>query len=301
VKCRGIFRLSRNRHLRSGTTLRNGFSLVELLIVIGIIAALISILMPMLARARRSALQVQCMNNLRQLGIGVYVYTAQWKGALPWDGYGEGDRPVRPVGYWDDPSLWFNAAPQCAGDQAYSTAQEIDAAGGAPLPHGGDRGILVCPMSNNAAPGPKDDLITNGYFMMWGWDTSAAPAKTPIQRKTFMCYGFNTQLDGGLEDRNVNHRVTIRITSIPDPASTALIVEKLMMPREFSPPFSSSVMQSEVSWREFSTRHDGGGSILFVDGHVAWFNRADVSSPPGAPFDYNQPGLLVWNPAGAAN
>ena len=51
-----------------------GFSLVELLVVLGIIVVLIAMLLPALRRAREDAVRVQCANNLRQIGIGLEIY-----------------------------------------------------------------------------------------------------------------------------------------------------------------------------------------------------------------------------------
>jgi prepilin-type N-terminal cleavage/methylation domain-containing protein/prepilin-type processing-associated H-X9-DG protein len=62
---------------------KTGFTLVELLVVIGIIAVLIAILLPALQRARESARQVQCMSNLRQVGYAFFMYTGENKGWFP--------------------------------------------------------------------------------------------------------------------------------------------------------------------------------------------------------------------------
>jgi prepilin-type N-terminal cleavage/methylation domain-containing protein/prepilin-type processing-associated H-X9-DG protein len=63
---------------------RHAFTLVELLVVIGIIALLISILLPTLNRAKEQANLVACASNLRQIGQLVQIYTAENHGYLPY-------------------------------------------------------------------------------------------------------------------------------------------------------------------------------------------------------------------------
>jgi prepilin-type N-terminal cleavage/methylation domain-containing protein len=62
---------------------QRGFTLVELLVVIGIIALLISILLPALQRARRHAQMTACLSNERQLLLAVFMYCQENKGFFP--------------------------------------------------------------------------------------------------------------------------------------------------------------------------------------------------------------------------
>jgi prepilin-type N-terminal cleavage/methylation domain-containing protein len=63
---------------------KGGFTLVELLVVIGIIALLISILIPVLGRARDQANRVACLSNIRQIGIAFRMYASENKDWCPW-------------------------------------------------------------------------------------------------------------------------------------------------------------------------------------------------------------------------
>src|SRR4051794_28238492 len=98
---------------RSG---RAGFTLVELLVVIGIIALLIAVLLPALNKARQAANQVDCQARLNQMGAALQIYLVQTKGVLP---YGYVPRPASVLtgepGTW-----WFFALSEVMNKNTYS-------------------------------------------------------------------------------------------------------------------------------------------------------------------------------------
>lgn len=118
------------------------FTLVELLVVIGIIAVLIAILLPALSRARESANTTACASNLRQTGLGMLSYLQQSRGMLP-RAYGNHITPTSNVG--PERYTWFTllvgtghlSAPQQEA-VTFTSNQNLDAASAG-------SSALVCP------------------------------------------------------------------------------------------------------------------------------------------------------------
>ena len=137
----------------SGVT--RGFTLVELLVVIGIIALLISILMPSLSRAREAANRTACLSNLRQIGMAFVMYANEHKGTFPraapmnW----AGPRP-------EDWIHWQDTGPVLRQLDESSLANYL----GKPV----NVGVLRCPSDdaiNHPRPGGSEPAYKYSYCM----------------------------------------------------------------------------------------------------------------------------------------
>jgi prepilin-type N-terminal cleavage/methylation domain-containing protein len=86
---------------------RRGFSLVEVLVVIAVIALLVGLLLPSLQYARASARRTHCMNNLRSAGLAVHEYQDTYKEMPPHNSYRRANDPPEELPVNDVPVWWY--------------------------------------------------------------------------------------------------------------------------------------------------------------------------------------------------
>ena len=146
------------------STLRRAFTLVELLVVIGIIAILAALLLPVLARARDKARATQCAANLRQWGLAMRLYADDNGDSLPRRGQG-----VQTLNLITRPDDWFNALPNYFHALSF---QQLVAANQKPA--AGDHNVFVCP-----------DAVDPGatYFLSYGMNMNLSTWNLPLPTK----------------------------------------------------------------------------------------------------------------------
>ena len=224
------------------------FTLIELLVVIAIIAILTAILFPVFARAREKSRQVGCLSNLRQMALGVSMYTQDYEG-YPLYSYPTGSNerwhtilqpyvrstrvlvcPSAPVGY-DFRNLAY-------GYNHQYLARTVDRGG----PGWATEAAIAVPASTVAIA----DAAGTG-----GWTPNPAPwAPSPATE----C------------DRLLNHGYTVDPPRLPAGSRWGTSC-RVSSPRPNYPgPGHTRV----------ADRHDLGANVAFCDGHAKWMRREQL-------------------------
>ncbi len=254
--------MSRNPHNRA-------FTLVELLVVIGIIALLISFLMPALSRVRDSAKAVQCASNLRQLHMGVLMYAGESKGFYP------------AAWHPDNLTVWAGTPSKmlCWSRWIFPYVNR-------------NRSVFICP-AQKASTAPWASIP---YPTFWR-DYEAGRVYAGVGGDSIQActYGYNAYLhDGAAPRRMPGYRGPLRLGTVRKSAICPMISDCFMVatPVDTGNPDVGPWGDEVNSWwynapaprhgRTAAGNKGGKANIVFVDGHVAAVpaDWNDLPQPP---------------------
>ena len=256
------------RHARTPA----GFTLVELLVVIGIIGVLISILLPVLGSARRQARTLQCASSLRQWGLANSAYLTEFKG-------------------WCVP---IKTARNSNGDPPlYGTLNYIPWYMNAHL-----RKTLMMPFPPKTRSGGAS-YTTTDWVSHWPLGLlcpEATVAQDLLAGRVTHSYGFNRESIGQpLSLANAfNAGLYVKITKVRRPSEKMQMIDGNWFYLE------GSAADTPADWRTrwdvwgerepvnnappiiVSYRHKQGANVLYYDGHVSWSRKQDIHTPDPA-------------------
>jgi prepilin-type processing-associated H-X9-DG protein len=269
---------------RTGTRRRAAaaFTLVELLVVIGIIAVLISMLLPALNRAREQARAAKCLSNLRQLAMATIGYCNYNKGSFPGQGAKGGGIA------W----IAWGATP---GENDPNNAGYID--NSALQPYLGSRGdalkeLMRCESDDvNSRPRQTEPEL---YRYSYSMNTALARPDRFRGEPFYNAVSLgNRALRIGMVRNSSNKIMFVEEDSktLDDGAWSPFIVNQTTTPPTFWNPATGGAMtqfdpnSTSSMANQLADRHErskakydpqGRGNIAFVDGHAEFFSRMDA-------------------------
>jgi prepilin-type N-terminal cleavage/methylation domain-containing protein/prepilin-type processing-associated H-X9-DG protein len=236
---------------------RSGFTLVELLVVIGIIVVLIAILLPVLNKAREQARTVHCQSNIRQILMAMFCYADDNRGVLP---IPQGNDLVS---YWG--VVLYNGQPgQLDYNQGHSKLLRYISRSPATVQE-----IFVCP--SDFEPRSTGNL---NVTLAGTWDGQVHP--DPTHQRNFS-YTFSERLMMRLRG--------VKLTQIVSSDQKILVLEEELPWKLHNEPLMENDFVMPPTWSCILTkRHSGLANEGFADGHVERMGPGDfppLSTPEG--------------------
>jgi len=244
-----------------------GFTLVELLVVIGIIALLISILLPSLSRAREMGNQVKCLSNLKQIGAAFIMYANENQQYMPFASWNDGTKLYREDWLW-----WQKIRIKRIEESALQPYLKFSQY---------NLEVLRCP-TDQFEEGRKPNNATNGpynfsYVINW-WISSGSTNAVNVQA-THPQYQVAKKIT---QVRAASQKVLLYeedISTIDD--SMAVSWHPTTAPNLLAVRHDQSTKRDDDALRSatFLPNPSARGNAVFVDGHGDFVARDELHTP----------------------